>query len=105
LAILDGMIVRVGSEHYIIPITNILETLRPRPEDVRHVEGHSDVINVRGEFVSVIYLYRTFCEEEVSGKEGIESVLPGLPPVSFAIVGEPTEMQPAVAEKGLMVLD
>lgn len=30
---------------------------------------------------------------------------PGLPPVSFAIVGEPTEMQPAIAEKGLMVLD
>lgn len=45
------------------------------------------------------------CEEEVSGKEGIESVLPGLPPIAFAIVGEPTEMQPAVAEKGLMVLD
>ena len=31
--------------------------------------------------------------------------MPGLPPVSFAIVGEPTEMQPAIAEKGLMVLD
>jgi len=60
LAILDGMIVRVGVEHYIIPITHILETLRPKPEDVRHVEGHSDVINVRGEFISVIYLHRTF---------------------------------------------
>lgn len=45
------------------------------------------------------------CEEEVSGKDGIESVLPELPPIQFAIVGEPTEMQPAVAEKGLMVLD
>ena len=44
-------------------------------------------------------------EEEVSGKDGMDSVLPGLPPVSFAIVGEPTEMQPAIAEKGLMVLD
>ena len=40
-------------------------------------------------------IYLASCEEEVSGKEGIESVLPGLPPVSFAIVGEPTEMQPA----------
>ena len=50
-------------------------------------------------------IYLASCEEEVSGKEGIESVLPGLPPVSFAIVGEPTEMQPAIAEKGLMVLD
>jgi two-component system, chemotaxis family, sensor kinase CheA len=60
LAILDGMIVRVGAETYIIPITSIIETLRPRGEEIRHVEGHSDVINVRGEFVSLIYLYRTF---------------------------------------------
>lgn len=50
-------------------------------------------------------IYLASCEEEISGKDGIESVLPMLPPVSFAIVGEPTEMQPAVAEKGLMVLD
>ena len=45
------------------------------------------------------------CEEEVSGHGGIESVLPELPPIAFAIVGEPTGMQPATAEKGLMVLD
>lgn len=50
-------------------------------------------------------LYLASCEEEVSGKEGIESVLPLLPPIDFALVGEPTEMQPAIAEKGLMVLD
>ena len=45
------------------------------------------------------------CEEEVSGKNGLESVLPLLPHIDVAIVGEPTEMQPAIAEKGLMVLD
>jgi acetylornithine deacetylase len=50
-------------------------------------------------------IYLASCEEEISGKDGIESVLKGLPPISFAIVGEPTEMQPAIAEKGLMVLD
>ena len=50
-------------------------------------------------------IFLASCEEEVSGKEGIESVLPLLPPINFAIVGEPTEMQPAIAEKGLMVLD
>ena len=50
-------------------------------------------------------IYLASCEEEVSGKEGIESVLPQLPPIDFALVGEPTEMQPAIAEKGLMVLD
>ncbi len=45
------------------------------------------------------------CEEEVSGKNGIESVISQMTPVSVAIVGEPTEMRPAIAEKGLMVLD
>ena len=44
-------------------------------------------------------------EEEVSGKGGIESVLPLLPKIDVALVGEPTGMQPAIAEKGLMVLD
>ncbi|TDE11929.1 M20 family metallo-hydrolase [Dyadobacter psychrotolerans] len=44
-------------------------------------------------------------EEEVSGKEGLEIVVPELPEISFAIVGEPTDMQLAVAEKGLLVLD
>ena len=50
-------------------------------------------------------IFLASCEEEVSGKNGLESVIPYLPPIQFAIVGEPTGMQPAVAEKGLMVLD
>ncbi len=44
-------------------------------------------------------------EEEVSGTDGLESVLPHLPPISFAVVGEPTQMHLAIAEKGLMVVD
>lgn len=44
-------------------------------------------------------------EEEISGREGLELITADLPPISFAIVGEPTEMQLAVAEKGLLVLD
>lgn len=44
-------------------------------------------------------------EEEITGKQGIEAVLPFIPSVSSAIVGEPTLTQLAVAEKGLMVLD
>ena len=51
------------------------------------------------------FIFLASAEEEVSGKDGIESVLPGFPPIRFAVVGEPTEMQPAIAEKGLMVLD
>lgn len=50
-------------------------------------------------------IFLASAEEEVSGKNGLESVLTDLPSISFAVVGEPTAMQPAVAEKGLMVLD
>lgn len=51
------------------------------------------------------FLFLASCEEEVSGKNGIESIIPELPAIDLAIVGEPTGMKPAVAEKGLMVLD
>jgi len=44
-------------------------------------------------------------EEEISGHNGIEILLPQLGKIDFAIVGEPTQMQMAIAEKGLMVLD
>lgn len=44
-------------------------------------------------------------EEEVSGENGIRRALPLLPAADVAIVGEPTGMQPAIAEKGLMVID
>ena len=50
-------------------------------------------------------IYLASAEEEVSGKNGIEHALPLLPHIDVAIVGEPTGMQPAIAEKGLMVLD
>jgi acetylornithine deacetylase len=50
-------------------------------------------------------IYVASAEEEVSGKDGFSRVLPLLPPVSVAIVGEPTGLQPAIAEKGLMVID
>lgn len=58
-------------------------------------------------------IFLASCEEEVSGKNGISSVLPLLPKIDVALVGEPTGMNPsvtggvkvAIAEKGLMVLD
>ena len=50
-------------------------------------------------------VFAATAEEEVSGHGGIESLLPLLGRVDLGIVGEPTRMQMAVAEKGLMVLD
>lgn len=50
-------------------------------------------------------IYAATAEEEVSGKGGVESILTDIGKIDLAIVGEPTQMQMAVAEKGLMVLD
>jgi acetylornithine deacetylase len=44
-------------------------------------------------------------EEEISGSQGISSLISVLPPADLVIVGEPTQMRLAVAEKGLLVLD
>ena len=50
-------------------------------------------------------LWVASAEEEVSGRDGFSRVLSRLPNIDVAIVGEPTGMQPAIAEKGLMVID
>ncbi len=50
-------------------------------------------------------IFAATAEEEISGSGGVEQLLTSMVPVSFGIVGEPTEMEMAIAEKGLMVLD
>lgn len=61
------------------------------------------VLSSRSQSYNLILL--ASAEEEVSGRDGIERALTLLPHVDVALVGEPTGMQPAIAEKGLMVLD
>lgn len=50
-------------------------------------------------------LFAATAEEEISGENGIEKILPLLGNISFGLVGEPTKMNMAIAEKGLIVLD
>ena len=51
------------------------------------------------------FVFAATAEEEISGKNGMELVKNQFGPIDFAVVGEPTEMNVAIAEKGLMVLD
>jgi two-component system, chemotaxis family, sensor kinase CheA len=60
LAILDGMAVKTGGEQYIIPIANIIETLQPTAAAFNKLATGVDVLNVRGEFVPLVYLYQMF---------------------------------------------
>ena len=60
LAILDGMVVAVGRERYIIPVTTIAESLRPKPGQIHRVAGHGDVLAIRDTYIPLIYLHRRF---------------------------------------------
>jgi two-component system chemotaxis sensor kinase CheA len=54
LAILDGMIVGVGDQTYVIPLTHIVESLRPEPGAVKRIGNGRHVLNVRGTFLPVL---------------------------------------------------
>ena len=55
--------------------------------------------------LSYNFVFVASAEEEISGTEGIELALKAIPNIDFGIVGEPTLMEMAIAERGLMVLD
>ncbi len=58
LAVLDGMLVAVGKEKYILPLSSIIESIRPDQRQVRTVTGGAQVVAVRGEFIRLIPLHR-----------------------------------------------
>ena len=62
-------------------------------------------VDLAGEGLGFDLTVAATAEEEISGPNGIASVLPLLPPVTCAVVGEPTSLEAAVAEKGLVVID
>ncbi|NLJ56938.1 MAG: chemotaxis protein CheA [Firmicutes bacterium] len=57
-AIIDGMMVRVGAEHFILPLISIIEFIKARPGDVRQVEGKGAVLSLRREFIPYAGLYQ-----------------------------------------------
>jgi two-component system, chemotaxis family, sensor kinase CheA len=60
LAILDGLLMSVGEEVYILPLTTIVESLRPQREVLRTVLGRGEVVALRGEFVPLLRLHVLF---------------------------------------------
>jgi two-component system, chemotaxis family, sensor kinase CheA len=60
LAIIDGLIVGVGLERYIMPIHSVREMLRPTPEMIFTIEGRSEMAMVRGELLPIVRLDRRF---------------------------------------------
>jgi two-component system, chemotaxis family, sensor kinase CheA len=60
LAVLDGMVVEVAGQTMVIPITAILETLRPRSTEIQHLGLKGQVVNLRGTFIPIIDLAENF---------------------------------------------
>lgn len=57
LAIIDGMLVKVGGEILTLPLLSIIESIRPSQEDLKTVEGRGELITVRGEYLSLVRLH------------------------------------------------
>ncbi|CAI1982570.1 MULTISPECIES: chemotaxis protein CheA [Serratia] len=64
LAILDGMSVKVNDEVFILPLNAVMESLQPQAEDLHPLAGGERVLQVRGEYLPLVELYRVF---EVEG--------------------------------------
>ena len=64
LAILDGMSVRVADEVFILPLNAVMESLQPREEDLHPLAGGERVLEVRGEYLPLVELWKVF---EVEG--------------------------------------
>jgi two-component system chemotaxis sensor kinase CheA len=60
LAILDGMSVRVGGEVFIIPLSYISESLQPKADAMRSLQGNQHVVAVRGDYLPVLSLAQAF---------------------------------------------
>jgi two-component system chemotaxis sensor kinase CheA len=60
LAIIDGLIVKVGEERYIIPTLSVRESFRPRAEMISRVHGRAEVVNVRGRLIPLLQLHTFF---------------------------------------------
>jgi two-component system chemotaxis sensor kinase CheA len=64
LAILDGMSVKVADEVFILPLNAVMESLQPREEDLHPLAGGERVLEVRGEYLPLVELWKVF---EVDG--------------------------------------
>jgi two-component system chemotaxis sensor kinase CheA len=60
LAVTDGMLVRVGNERYVVPLTNIHMSFRPEPSMLQSIAGRGEVVMLRGDVMPVVRLHTLF---------------------------------------------
>ena len=77
LAILDGMSVKVADEVFILPLNAVMESLQPREEDLHPLAGGERVLEVRGEYLPLVELWKVFDVEgaKTEATQGIVVIL------------------------------
>ena len=60
LAILDGLLLRVGAERYVLPLISIMESIQPRKNQINEIAGKGEVVVIRGEPLPLVRLHRLF---------------------------------------------
>ena len=75
LAILDGMLVNVGSETFVIPLNFVVESLRIQDASVKTVSGSERLLKVRSEYIPVVNLRRQFNVNTVGADQGLVVVV------------------------------
>lgn len=60
LAIIDGQVVKIGNDRYIVPINSIIRTLRPEAKQISSVQNRGEMVMERGELLPLVRLYKLF---------------------------------------------
>ena len=106
--------VKVANGWTLDPFTPIVDENTNRLYGIGSNDAGASLVSLAAAFIYFLQsdispsnrlVFLASCEEEVSGRGGLDMMIPLLPHIDKALVGEPTGMRPAVAEKGLMVLD
>jgi len=98
LAIIDGMVIGIGRDRYVLPTANIKETIRPRREDYFTIEGRGEMIRIRGELLPLIRLHEVLRikTEKVHPWEALVVVVESDENNQCLLVDEVFEMQDVV---------
>ncbi|MEO7347886.1 MAG: chemotaxis protein CheA [Opitutaceae bacterium] len=98
MAIIDGLVVRVGQDRFILPSTSVQMALRPSRESISTIHGQGEVLDLRGHFVPIHRLHRRFniVGDAANPWDGIVVIVETLGRVSALLVDEMVSKQEVV---------
>lgn len=98
MAIIDGLVVRVGEDRFILPTTSVQRALRPSRENISTVHGLGEVLDLRGKFIPIHRLHQRFGipGEALNPWDGIVVIVENAGKVSALLVDEMVSKQEVV---------